>query len=348
MFTAIYEEIPLTPLGGWRNAQQYRKEYALVLEGRDGYAELEPYAPITPRVIRQGRVRRVYRVDRKPRELRVDERLPSNRRGREFRAKIRLVVRVQNALSVVEHRVEEPWMALESSLMPSIRQLTRRYGVDDLSAVELALHEHLTKDANAQAADLGLEIARASVSLDIDEDELKREQEKLEDEHYREMEMLRTQHQARLDRLRDQHRHELDALRAEQERELEALREQYRRALHGERQKLYREVLGKELLDEKALPEIVLAKLASRPSGIDPEGIDQVMRHMSMQRWEEFTEPLRLLTEHSGLIKDWQREKLIEAVLEGLAARFSSTAEPAKGESTDPESGSHPPDTQGA
>ena len=347
MFTAIYEEIPLTMLGGWRNAQQYRKEYALVLEGRDGYAELEPYTPITPRLIRQGRVRRVYRVDRRSREVRVDERLPSNRQARQFRANIRLVVRVQSALRVVEHQVEDPWASLEAVVMPSIRQLTRRHGVDDLSAVELALHEHLTRDASAQALDLGLEIARASVSLDIDEDELKREQEKLEDEHYREMEMLRTRHQASLDRLRDQHRHELDTIRAEQERELEALRENYRRALQGERQKLYREVLGKELLDEKLLPEVVLAKLASRPGGIDPEGIDEVMRHMSRQRWEEFTEPLRLLTEHSGVMKDYQRERLIDAVLEGLVARFSATAEQAKASSTDAASGSRPADDQG-
>jgi hypothetical protein len=347
MFTAIYEEIPLTPLGGWRNAQQYRKETALVIEGRNGYAELEPYAPITPRLIRQGRVRRVYRVDRKPRELRVDERLPSNRHSRQFRATIRLVVRVQSALRVVEHRVDDPWTALEAVLMPSIRQLTRRHGVDDLSAVELALHEHLTKDANVHASDLGLEITRASVSLDIDEDELKREREKLEDEHYRAMEMLRTQHQAELDRLRDQQRHDLDALRADNERKLEAVREQYRRALQGERQKLYREVLGKELLDEKVLPEIVLAKLASRPGGIDPEGIDEVMRHMSRQQWEAFTEPLRLLTEHSGLMKDWQREKLIQAVVEGLIARFSSATGGATGTSTDAGPDSPPRDQGG-
>jgi hypothetical protein len=346
MITAIYEEIPLTPLG-WRNAQQYRKEFALVIEGRDGYAELEAYAPITPRLIRQSRVRRVYRVDRKPREVRVEERLPSNRQGRQFRANIRLVVRVQSALRVVEHRVEDPQAALEAVLMPSIRQLTRRHGVDDLSAVEVALHEHLTRNASAHALDLGLEIARASVSLDIDEDELKREREKLEDEHFRAMEMLRTEHQAGLERLQDEHRRKLDAIRAEHDREVGALREQNRRALQDERQKLYRQVLGKELLDEQALPEIVLAKLASRPGGIDPEGIDEVMRHLSAQRWAEFTEPLRLLTEHSGLMKDWQREKLIDAVLDGLIARFSPTTGRAADGPTDAGPGSGPPDTTG-
>jgi hypothetical protein len=39
-------------------------------------------------------------------------------------------------------------------------------------------------------------------------------------------------------------------------------------------------------------------------------------------RWEDFTKPLQLLKEHNEVIKDWQRERLIEVLLNGLAARL--------------------------
>jgi hypothetical protein len=322
MWTAIFEEIQLTPLRGRRNAQQYRKEHALVVEGRDGYTELEPYAPLTLAEILRHRYRRLYRVDLKPRELRVDERLPSDRKARQFRADIRLTVKVADAMSVVDHRVEDPWAALEPVLLPPMRQLTRKHGLTDLSEVEQELHRFLTETVTAAVLELGLRITRASVSLDIDEDELKRQRDKLQDEHFQELDMLRVQHRAKVDQLRDQHRRELASLRAEHDRELEQLREQHRRDLHEIRQRLYKETVGEQL------PGLVLTKLAARPGGLEPGDLDKVIELMEEMRWEEFTKPLQLLKEHDGIIKDCQRERLIEALLNGLAARLPQ-AQPA-------------------
>ena len=316
MWTAIYEEIQLTPLRGRRNAQQYRKEHALVLEGREGYTELKPYAPLTRAEIMRRRYRRLYRVDLRPREVRVEERLPSSRQARQFRADIRLIVKVASPLDVVDHRVEDPWTALEPVLLPAIRQLTRKHGLGDLSTVEHELHRFLTDTASAAVLELGLRIARASVSLDIDEDELKRERDKLQDEHYQELEMLRVHHQVKVDQLKDEQRRELANIRANHDRQLEEEREAHRRRLHEVRQQLYRGIVGENPQD------LILAKLAARPGGLEPGDLDEVINLMVERRWEEFARPLRLLAEHEGIIKDWQRDKLIEAVLNGLAASF--------------------------
>jgi hypothetical protein len=317
MWTAIYEEIQLTPLRGKRNAQQYRKEHALVVEGRDGYTELKPYAPLTRAEILRRRYRRLYRVDLKPRELRADERLPSDRKARQFRADIRLTVKVADAMSVVDHRVEDPWVALEPVLLPPIRQLTRRYGLTDLSEVEHELQLILTGTATTDTVlELGLRITRASVSLDIDEDELKRQRDTLQDEHFQDLDMLRVKHQAKINELRAEQQRELAGLRAEHDRKLEGLREEHQRELHEIRRQLYTETVG------EPLPGLVLAKLAARPGGLEPGDLDKVIKLMEEMRWEDFTKPLQLLKEHNEVIKDWQRERLIEVLLNGLAARL--------------------------
>jgi flagellar motility protein MotE (MotC chaperone) len=322
MWTAIFEEIQLTPLRGRRNAQQYRKEQALVAEGREGYTELKPYAPLTRAEILRRRYRRLYRVDLKPRELRVDERLPSDRKARQFRADIRLTVKVANAMSVVDHRVEDPWAALEPVLLPPIRQLTRRHGLTDLSEVEQELQQFLTGTATDAVLELGLRITRASVSLDIDEDELKRQRDTLQDEHFQELDMLRVKHQVKVHQLRDEQQRELASLRAKHDRELEALREQHQRELHEIRRQLYTDTVG------EPLPGLVLAKLAARPGGLEPGDLDKVIKLMEEMRWEDFSKPLQLLKEHNEVIKDWQRERLIEVLLNGLAARLPQ-AQPA-------------------
>jgi vacuolar-type H+-ATPase subunit E/Vma4 len=314
---AIYEEIPPPSLGGWRNAPQVGKDQALVIEGPDGYHQLKRYETLSRDVLRS-RDRRFYRVDLTPREARMDERLPSNRQGRQFRATIRIVIGVANAASVVKHRVEDPWAALEPVLMPRIRQLTRKHGLGDLSEVEDALRDHLVGDTRADAGGLGLEITRASVSLDIDEDELQRERDRLQDEHYQQMEELRTRHRAKLDTLREEQRRELDAARARHERDLEEIREAYQRDLHATRQALYRSVIG------GALPDLLLARLTSRPGGIEPGDIDEVIRLMYEDRWGEFAKPLELLSQHEGIITDQQREKLIETLLDGLVENFAA------------------------
>jgi len=313
---AMFEEIQLTPLRGRRNAQQYRKEHALVVEGREGYTELQPYAPLTRAEIVRRRYRRLYRVDLKPREVRVDVRLPSSHQARKFRADIRLIVKAANPMDVVEHRVEDPWVALEPVLLPPVRQLTRTHGLGDLSSVEQALHRYLTQGASAAVMELGLRITRASVSLDVDEDELKRERDKLQDEHFQELEMLRVQHQAKVDQLRDEQQHQLASLRAEHDRLLEAERERHRRQLHEVRQQLYKGIVGDKPQD------LILAKLAARHGGLEPGDLDEVINLMAEQHWAQFARPLQLLAEHDGIIKDWQRDKLIEAVLNALAASF--------------------------
>ena len=317
MWTAICEEIPLNLMRGRRNAQQYRKEHALVAEGRDGYTELKPYAPLTRIEIFRRRYRRLYRVDLKPRELRADERLPSDRKARQFRADIRLTVKVANAMSIVDHRVEDPWVALEPVLLPPMRQLTRKHGLADLSKVEEELRGLLTGMETTDAVlELGLRITRASVSLDIDEDELKRQRDTLQDEHFQELDMLRVKHQVKVDQLKDEQQRELAGLRAKHDRELEALREKHHKELHEIRRQLYTEAVG------EPLPGLVLAKLAARPGGLEPGDLDKVIKLMEDMRWEDFTMPLKLLTEHNEVIKDWQRERLIEVLLNGLAARF--------------------------
>jgi hypothetical protein len=49
-----------------------------------------------------------------------------------------------------------------------------------------------------------------------------------------------------------------------------------------------------------------------------------VIRLMDENRWGEFAKPLELLSQHEGIITEEQREKLIEAVLDGLVENFSS------------------------
>lgn len=232
---------------------------------------------------------------------------------------------MDNAAKVVELRVEDPWAALEPIVMPRVRQLTRNHELNDLSRVELALERHLVTEAREEAKVLGLTVVRASVSLDIDEDELQRERDKLQDEHYQEMEELRTFHRARLEQVREQQQRLLNAAKAQHERELAALREQHRRELHEAWQKDYRGVTG------DPLPELILAKLTTRPGGIDQKDLDDVIRLLAEKRWEEYAMPLQLLSQHEGSIQDWQREKLIEAVLNGLAAKFPP-AQPAVNE----------------
>lgn len=314
---AIYEEIPPPSLGGWRNPPQIAKDQALVIEGPDGYLQLKPYETLGRDQLR-GRDRRFYRVDLKPSRARMDERLPSDRQGRQFRATIRVVIEVADATRVVEQRVEDPWAALEPVLMPGIRRLTRDHGLDNLSTVEQALQAHLVEGTREDAEELGLRITQASVSLDVDEDELKRERDKLQDEHYQQMEELRTIHRAKLEALRDQQHRDLAAERAKHERDLERLRDDYQRDVHAARQRLYQGVIG------GALPDLLLARLTSRPGGIEPGDIDEVIRLMDEDRWGEFAKPLALLSQHEGIITEAQRKELIEAVLDGLVENLTS------------------------
>lgn len=314
---------------------------AVVLERPGGYRLVTMEMPLgLPGFVGQG-FRQCYRVDLTPRELERSYELPSSELARPFRAELKLVVQVANAVQVVKEQVTDVWEAIEPVVRLPLRQIGRRHEPDKLAAVEEELHAFLT---NRVVAEVGLRVVRAGVSVDLDGPDLKREREKIDERHRRELAEAYAQHRVRLEKAEASHQRELNQRYAEHRRELEkadashqrdlddqlakhqseleAARERHHRALEAERRKLYEEVLGEEL------PKLLLIRLGARAAGGDPKELDEIIELMTQTRVENFKVPLELLAQYAQLMERWQLEKPVETLLAHLLTTFAPQLAP--------------------
>jgi hypothetical protein len=161
-YNPILGERKVSPFGFFRRPFPARAGTALVL-----YRSGQPLTVVWPsqRVPRQiWRSAKVYLVDISEHTLEFTVELPARSDLQTFDARVWLTSRVVDPEKVVLNNVTDVLAVCEPMIIGRIRQISRRYGINEASAAEEAIQNELTEFS---LANHGLEISRSIVILSV-------------------------------------------------------------------------------------------------------------------------------------------------------------------------------------
>jgi hypothetical protein len=116
----------------------------------------------------RGRVRRAHSVDVSDHHLRLTCDLPSMGDAHRYEATLHCTCVVGRPEEVVLHSIKDVGAALRPLLQEAMRQVSRRYQIEDSAGAEQAVHAELQRREEDEGFHPAFALARISVSLDLD------------------------------------------------------------------------------------------------------------------------------------------------------------------------------------
>jgi hypothetical protein len=116
----------------------------------------------------RGRVRRVHSVDVSDHHLRLTSDLPSMGDAHRYEATLHFTCVVRRPEEVVLHSIRDAGAALLPLLQETMRQVSRRYQIEDSAGAEQAVRAELQRREEDDGFHPAFALRRISVSLDLD------------------------------------------------------------------------------------------------------------------------------------------------------------------------------------